>query len=88
MTSYEQFIFRHPKLPARYGHRRCIWRRCGISRSESHTGGDVDSLASITTGIMAGRAGLDSLPDWMMQQVEGRAYLENLAERFYDFLKK
>lgn len=57
-------------------------------RMSVHTGGDVDSLASITTGIMAGGEGLNSLPEWMMQQVEGRAYLENLAEELGEYLYK
>jgi ADP-ribosylglycohydrolase len=48
-------------------------------RMSVHTGGDVDSLASITTGILAGREGLHSLPDWMIQQVEGKDYLMQLA---------
>ena len=38
-----------------------------------YLGGDVDSVASITTGIMAGRWGLDSLPAYMLDEVEGRA---------------
>lgn len=44
-----------------------------------YLGGDVDSLASITTGIMAGRLGLDSLPEYMRQAVEGKDYLQKIA---------
>lgn len=45
-------------------------------------GGDVDSLAAVTTGILACRFGLDSLPSFMLQNVEGSAYLRGLALRF------
>lgn len=42
-------------------------------------GGDVDSLASITTGIMAGIHGLKSIPNFMIQEVEGKEYLKTIA---------
>lgn len=45
-------------------------------------GGDVDSVASITTGIMAGITGLGSIPAFMLENVEGKAYLEQLAEEY------
>lgn len=45
-----------------------------------YLGGDVDSLASITTGIMAGRFGLDSLPECMLEAVEGKDYLRKIVE--------
>lgn len=45
-------------------------------------GGDVDSVASITTGIMAGKMGIKSLPAFMLNSVEGRTYLEHLAMEF------
>ena len=45
-------------------------------------GGDVDSLASITTGIMAGRNGLNSLPKFMLVNVEGTPYLKQIAKAF------
>lgn len=45
-------------------------------------GGDVDSIASITTGIMAGYFGLEDIPNFMIQNVENRIYLENIAENF------
>ena len=45
-------------------------------------GGDVDSLASITTGIMAGRYGLKSLPGFMLENVEGVPYLKQIAKAF------
>lgn len=50
-------------------------------------GGDVDSAASITTGIMAGKHGLADLPDFMLENVEGRSYLQNIAQAFSTFLK-
>lgn len=43
-------------------------------------GGDVDSVASITTGIMAGLYGLESIPSFMFQQLEGIAYLKNIGK--------
>ncbi len=49
-------------------------------------GGDVDSLASVCTGILAGKHGLDSLPEFMLKNVEGRAYLQQVAQDFEDFL--
>jgi ADP-ribosylglycohydrolase len=45
-------------------------------------GGDVDSLTSITTGIMAGRYGLKSLPKFMLENVEGVPYLKHIAKAF------
>lgn len=43
-------------------------------------GGDVDSVASITTGIMAGKYGLKSIPKFMIEQVEGVPYLKQIAK--------
>lgn len=51
-------------------------------------GGDVDSLASIATGIWAARDGLGSLPAFMLEQVEGVDYLSEVAEAFAAFLKQ
>ena len=51
-----------------------------------YLGGDVDSVASITTGILAGKYGLDSLPKYMLEKVEGKKYLENLASHFEAWL--
>ncbi len=45
-------------------------------------GGDVDSLASITTGILAGRNGLESIPKFMLENVEGVPYLKQIAKAF------
>ncbi|MEL6634879.1 MAG: ADP-ribosylglycohydrolase family protein [Bacteroidota bacterium] len=45
-------------------------------------GGDVDSIASICTGIMAGKYGLDSIPAFMKSKVEGKAYIEEVAQTF------
>ncbi|HAS43413.1 MAG TPA: ADP-ribosylglycohydrolase family protein [Microscillaceae bacterium] len=49
-------------------------------------GGDVDSLASICTGVLAGRYGLDSLPEFMLKNIEGKAYLKQTAQAFEDYL--
>lgn len=45
-------------------------------------GGDVDSVASITTGIMAGRFGLKEIPNFMMRNIENTEYLEQTAIKF------
>ena len=45
-------------------------------------GGDVDSVASITTGIMAGRFGLKEIPNFMMRNIENTKYLEQTAIKF------
>ncbi len=45
-------------------------------------GGDVDSVASITTGIMAGLNGLESLPKFMIDHVEGLHYLIDIGTQF------
>jgi ADP-ribosylglycohydrolase len=50
-------------------------------------GGDVDSLASITTGILSALDGLETLPAFMLEQVEGTAYLGAVAAQFEAYLK-
>lgn len=45
-------------------------------------GGDVDSVASISTGIMAGRFGLASLPTFMIENVEEINQLDHLVRHF------
>lgn len=47
-----------------------------------YLGGDVDSVASITTGILAGSMGLDSLPSFMLASVEGVSYLKEIGAHF------
>jgi ADP-ribosylglycohydrolase len=44
-------------------------------------GGDVDSLASITTGILAGKMGLSSIPKFMQESVEGLEYLKQKSKQ-------
>jgi ADP-ribosylglycohydrolase len=51
-------------------------------------GGDVDSVASITTGIAAARYGITSLPLWMQENVECPAYLRSIACQWAEFLSK
>ena len=48
-------------------------------------GGDVDSIASITTGIMSGRFGIKEIPDYMKMNVEGLPYLKEIALKFKKF---
>ncbi len=45
-----------------------------------YLGGDVDSVASITTGIMTGIHGLESIPNYMIANVEGKNYFKKIAE--------
>lgn len=51
-------------------------------------GGDVDSLASIVTGILAGKYGIDSLPAYMTEHVEGVPYLKEIAKAFEAYFDK
>jgi ADP-ribosylglycohydrolase len=53
-----------------------------------YLGGDVDSVASITTGILAAKTGLDSLPSFMLENVEGKAYLIEIAKQFEETIKQ
>jgi ADP-ribosylglycohydrolase len=46
-----------------------------------YLGGDVDSVASVVTGILCAQMGLDSLPDFMLKQVEGASYMRQLGQR-------
>lgn len=47
-------------------------------------GGDVDTLAGIVTGILAGRYGIGSLPEFMLREVEGFSMLRELAAAFQE----
>jgi len=57
-------------------------------RNSIYMGGDVDSLASICTGILAGKHGLDSIPNFMIANVEGREKLEALAIKFEQYTQQ
>lgn len=48
-------------------------------RKSIYLGGDVDSVASITTGIMAGVKGLNSIPGFMLDSTEKITNLPKLA---------
>lgn len=50
-------------------------------------GGDVDSVASITTGILAGKMGLSSIPKFMIEKVEGVEYLKEKAKQLESKLR-
>lgn len=52
-------------------------------RKSVYLGGDVDSIASITTGIMGGVCGLSSIPKFMNENVEGLKYIDEIAEAFH-----
>ncbi len=45
-------------------------------------GGDVDSVASITTGILSGVYGVESIPEFMIHNVEGKEYFKKIAKCF------
>lgn len=51
-------------------------------------GGDVDSLASICTGILAGKFGIGDIPKYMIDSVEGKAYMQEIGEAFEYFVGK
>jgi len=51
-------------------------------------GGDVDSVASVTAGILAGIYGIDSLPRYMLENVEGRGALIALSQQWHEYLIK
>ena len=53
-----------------------------------YLGGDVDSVASITTGILAAKVGLDSLPSFMLENVEGKIYLKEIAKQFEEAIRQ
>lgn len=50
-------------------------------------GGDVDSVASITTGINSGLYGVESLPSFMIENVEGKQYIKEISNLFSQYLK-
>ncbi len=51
-----------------------------------YLGGDVDSVASVTTGIIAGRFGLDNIPKYMQEAVENVGYIRDISFMFDKWL--
>lgn len=51
-----------------------------------YLGGDVDTVASICCGILSGLYGLQSLPTFMLEKVEGKAYLTTVANDFQKYI--
>ncbi len=47
-----------------------------------HMGGDVDSVAAITVGLLAGKHGLSSLPPFLLEGLEKREELRRTAHDF------
>jgi ADP-ribosylglycohydrolase len=45
-------------------------------------GGDVDSLAAIVVGVLSAKYGIESLPQFMLNSVEDKPYLESLGQAF------
>lgn len=56
-------------------------------RKSIYLGGDVDSVAFLATGLLAARCGIESLPTYMLTQVEGYDYLLALAQECYPYLQ-
>lgn len=50
-----------------------------------YLGGDVDSVAAVCTGILAGRYGISSIPAFMKKNTEGIDDIQVLAQRFWAF---
>lgn len=57
-------------------------------RKSVNLGGDVDSVVSITIAIMAGRTGLNSIPKFMLERVEGKKYLEGIGNAFEEWISQ
>ncbi len=57
-------------------------------KQATYFGGDIDSLDAICAGILGGRFGLESLPSFMLEKVEGKEKLENIAFQFEQYLKR
>ena len=49
-------------------------------------GGDIDTIVSICIGILAGRYGLESVPEFMIEKTEGIEMLKKVAGEFADYL--
>lgn len=47
-----------------------------------YLGGDVDTIASVCCGILSGLYGIESLPEFMIENVEGKKYLMEIAGEF------
>ncbi|MCX6755441.1 MAG: ADP-ribosylglycohydrolase family protein [Candidatus Nomurabacteria bacterium] len=56
-------------------------------KNSINMGGDVDSLAAVSVGIAAGKYGLDSLPQFLLEQTEGLERMEILAGKLYEKFK-
>lgn len=57
-------------------------------KNSINIGGDVDSLASIVVGILAGKYGIDDLPKYMIENVEGVTYLKDIAQKFSSYAEQ
>lgn len=51
-------------------------------------GGDVDSVAAVTVGALAGKYGLSSLPSYLIEKVEGKDKIEALVRKVENFKDK
>jgi ADP-ribosylglycohydrolase len=56
-------------------------------KNSIYLGGDVDTIASICCGILSGIYGLQSLPSFMIENVEGKGYLKLIAIEFQRYLE-
>lgn len=53
-----------------------------------YMGGDVDSLAALTVGLSAGRYGLSDFPRGLIEGLEYRKYILEVAKTFETYVKK
>lgn len=51
-------------------------------------GGDVDSLAALVTGLMGGRYGLEDMPAFLFEGLEGREAIRDLAHQYADIISE
>jgi ADP-ribosylglycohydrolase len=57
-------------------------------KNSIYLGGDVDTIASICCGVLSGLYGVQSLPAFMLENVEGKEYLEEIASKFQGYINK
>jgi ADP-ribosylglycohydrolase len=55
-------------------------------KNSINIGGDVDSLASIVVGILAGKYGISDIPIYMLENVEGIDYLSQIAKELEEVI--
>jgi len=56
-------------------------------KASIHIGGDVDSLAALTVGLAGARYGLQDIPEKLLNGVENREYILQIAKNFENWIK-